>query len=123
MGGNVSFEWGVYELGNLDPRGGDCPIIVSGDPDTFWDEVMMDVCRWIVTKVMMEDEHTPLSDRRMRYVIEFTMKIDVSKWSDQKVRKFSGLFLYLGDNFNTFTRAHLQEVLKQRTEYQKYLVS
>ena len=119
MGGNISFEWGVY---GPDSRG-DYPVLVSGDVDTFWDEVMMDVCRWIVTNHVMEVEHTPLSYRNMRYVINFILNIDVSKWSDEKVRKFSGIFLYLGDNFNTFTRDHLQEVLKQRTKYQKYLVS
>ena len=118
MGGNISFEWGVH---GLNPRG-DCPIIVLGDPDAFWDEVMMDVCRWIVAKYVMEVEHDPLSYRRMRYVINFTLNIDVSKWNDQKVRRFSGIFLYLGDNFNKFSRVHLQEVLKQRTEFQKYLV-
>ena len=117
MGGNISFEWGAY---GPDCRG-DFPVIVSGNADAFWDEVMMDVCRWMVSRHVMEVEHTPLSYSRMRYVIEFVLDIDVSNWSDEKVRKFTGIFLYLGDNLNTFTRFHLQEVLKQRTEYQKYL--
>ena len=42
MGGNISFEWGLCGLN----RDGDFPIIVSEDVDTFWDEVMVEVCRW-----------------------------------------------------------------------------
>ena len=117
MGGNISFEWGVYGPNCR----GNYPMMISGDADVFWDEVMMDVCHSIVAWYIMEKEHTTLSYRRMRYVIEFMLNIDVSKWSDKKIRKFSGVFLYL--DFNNFTRVRLQEILKQRTEYQKYLLS
>ena len=116
MGGNISFEWGLYGLN----RDGDFPIIVSEDADAFWDEVMVEVCRWIVVVTKMEVECTPLSSRRMRFVIEHMLRIDAAMLSDQKVLNFAGIFYYIDGNF---TRDDLLEELKQRTEFQKYLES
>ena len=115
MGLNISFE-----TGSLDFPDGSI-VVYTENEEMYWDNIMIGVCKELTVHCMLRSgEHTSATRQAIRFVIEYMLKIDVSKWSDERVGDFLGFLLFI-DHAEEFTREYVQSILDKRTEYHKYL--